>query len=216
MTMPPAPPSIVDLATPPEGEWLAIEDAAALIGRSTRHIFRLGNAALIRSKLGPQPKPGAKHRVLYSKADLLLQRNVHAPNLQKMAPGAFDETMQGSSLLASPAAALELIKGVIPEIFRQWQTMTHDTIAPHEYQNTPHKWLTLDQAAAYCQASKARLLKAAHSGVLVAIKDGAWKIRQSSLDTWDGETEAAPDDAKAGRRVASAVGKAFDKPGKRK
>jgi len=68
------------------------------------------------------------------------------------------------------------------------------TIQNEDAASSGHRWLTISEAHTYCHASKARILKAAQNGILSAIKDPAWKVRQSSLDSWDGSTETSLED----------------------
>jgi len=184
--------NVITMQTPagePGKEWLPLEEAAGFLEKSTRHVQRLASANLVVTKM--VSRPGQRPERLYHYPDLQRIRldGVAAPVIRKMPepplatiPSDILNSTLGNNPPVTPWAKL------IPEIFKHW-TMAQQA---HEHAATAgHQWLTIDEAHTYCKASKARILRAAQAGVLVAIKDPSWKVRQSSLDAWDGTTEKA-------------------------
>lgn len=177
---------------PEPKEWLTLDEAAAYMEKSIRHVQRLAQARIVPTRM--VSRPGKPSQKMYHYPDLqrVKTEGKAAPVLHRMPePVAVATSPAGAEALHSlndPNPTVMPWNHLIPEIHKHWTMAEQAAQHEREQATSGHVWLTIDEAHAYTHASKARLLRAAQAGVLVAIKDGEWKVKRSSLDAWDGTT----------------------------
>jgi hypothetical protein len=157
-------------ATVLEGDWLTLAETVRAIGRSQSTVERLVGSGALKSKL--EPRPGRKPERLYNADDVRRLADGHAPpNSRSLAV-----------IKPPPESRLAVSKDTISAV-RELMT---------EWRNDPQVpvvsklWLTIDEAHAYSGRSRRRLLIWCREGKIVAVRDGGWRIKRTSLEAFAG------------------------------
>ena len=160
-----------------ERHWLTKEEAATILGCSTRAIERRAAAGQLATR-GAQ-RHGKRPATLYDAGD------VERVRLEML------ETQRRPSELAALGPALSPAAGqvsTVPSIIATLVTALRDGSAIAA--QPTRQWLTPEELAVGSRLSPRLLRRLASSGQIVAVKDGReWKIASDALDGWSPRRE---------------------------
>ena len=155
-----------------EREWVALEEATKMLGKSAKTVERLVACGELRSKL--EARDGRKPQRLY-----------HAGHLQRIKEQAIPAPA------AEPKRALLPAKTTEIAIAPNFVTTLNDVMT--KWLNRPESigvreklWLSLEEAQQYSGLSRNMLLDLCREGRVVACKSGGWRIRRASLEEFEG------------------------------
>jgi excisionase family DNA binding protein len=171
-------------------DWLAIADAAKVLGCSTRTIERLGRARKLEQRLRPQA--GSPAVAVYNPDDVARlaqeRRPAPAPFVLPAGPTNGDgmrthaststhmQTRASASLSASDDDPIrQLFAAALRAVLSPPSPPMSVTVAETLF-------LTLKDAAALTGLSQAFLRRMITAGTLTAIRDRGWRIRRKDLE----------------------------------
>lgn len=149
-------------------EWLTLEEAVRILGKSAKTLERLVRSGALASKL--EPRAGRKAERLYEAAGVQKLKQEPPP---RAAPQALTVRPKAETALAVPQDFLRDALG---------QFVNHrDRVGIRE-----KLWLSIEEAGLYSGLCRNHLLRLCREEKLVAVKSPGWRIRRASLEAFAG------------------------------
>lgn len=172
-------------------DWLTVEEAAQVIGVSTRTVERLGHAKKLERR--PRRQEGTPPVAVYNPDDVdriaRERRPEAAPFVLPRMPDTHGNGRrgQGAGAVSIDTEALSVPAGDDP-IRQLFAAALRAVLSPpsppvSERIGGEHLYLTLPEAAAWTGLTEAYLRRKCRDGSLKAIKDHGWKMRRTDLET---------------------------------